>query len=191
MAKLRDKRHLAVLVGLLLVLAGVLTAVVARRPAPDPAESRTATFRADQGRDAGDGDTQAVKLEALTRPRPDPLDGERNPFRFGTRPAPSGQPQPVPSGGSATIPGPAAPLSAAPALPGGPPPIPLKFIGVVDAPSQGGRIAVLSDGRGMTFYGRESEVVDGRFRIVRIGVESIEMMYLDGRGRQTIRLSGQ
>ena len=30
----------------------------------------------------------------------------------------------------------------------------------------------------------------GRFRIVRIGVESIVMEYLDGRGRQTIPLRG-
>lgn len=66
----------------------------------------------------------------------------------------------------------------------------LKFIGLVDAPAQGGKLAVLSDGRSV-FYGHEGEVIDGRFKIVRIGVESIEMMYADGRGRQTIRLSGQ
>jgi hypothetical protein len=39
-------------------------------------------------------------------------------------------------------------------------------------------------------YGKEGDVIDGRYRIVRIGVESIELTYLDGRGRQTIRLSG-
>jgi hypothetical protein len=30
----------------------------------------------------------------------------------------------------------------------------------------------------------------GQYRILRIGAESIEMSYLDGRGRQTIRLTG-
>jgi len=30
----------------------------------------------------------------------------------------------------------------------------------------------------------------GQYRILRISAESIEMAYLDGRGRQTIRLSG-
>jgi hypothetical protein len=77
----------------------------------------------------------------------------------------------------------------APPPPQGPPPIPLRFIGLVDAPGQTARLAVLSDGRNV-FHGREGDIIDGRYRIVRIGVESIEMSYVDGRGRQTIRLSG-
>jgi hypothetical protein len=52
-----------------------------------------------------------------------------------------------------------------------------------------GRVAVLSDGRSV-YHGREGEVIEGRYRIVRIGEESIQMEHLDGRGRQTIRLSG-
>ena len=39
--------------------------------------------------------------------------------------------------------------------------------------------------------GREGEIIDGRYRLVRIGVESVVMEYVDGRGRTTIRLSGQ
>ena len=50
---------------------------------------------------------------------------------------------------------------------------------------------MLSDGRGAPFYGKEGEVVDGRYRILKIGVESIEIAYADGRGRQTIRQTGQ
>ena len=65
----------------------------------------------------------------------------------------------------------------------------LKFIGLVDAPGQTARIAVLSDGRNV-FHGREGDIIDGRYRIVRIGAESIEMTYVDGQGRQVIRLSG-
>jgi hypothetical protein len=41
------------------------------------------------------------------------------------------------------------------------------------------------------FHGYEGAIIDGRYRIVRIGVESIEMTYVDGGGRQTIRLTGQ
>jgi len=71
-----------------------------------------------------------------------------------------------------------------------PPPIALKFIGTVEAPRQSAqKIAVLSDGRNV-FHGREGDIIEGRFRILRIGAESIEMAYLDGRGRQTIRLTG-
>jgi hypothetical protein len=68
------------------------------------------------------------------------------------------------------------------------PPIPYKFIGLAEG--QGKRIAVLSDGRGGPVYGREGDIIEGRYRILRIGVESIEMEHIDGRGRQTIRLSG-
>ena len=54
------------------------------------------------------------------------------------------------------------------------------------------KIALLSDGRGgPPIYGKEGDVIEGRYKIVRIGTESIEVAYLDGHGRQTIRLTGQ
>jgi hypothetical protein len=65
----------------------------------------------------------------------------------------------------------------------------LKFIGTVKREGKP-TIAVLSDGQGLPLYGVEGGTVGGRYRILRIGVESIEMSYLDGRGRQTIRLTG-
>jgi hypothetical protein len=40
-------------------------------------------------------------------------------------------------------------------------------------------------------HGREGDIIEGRFRVLRVGVDSIELAYADGRGRQTIRLSGQ
>jgi len=43
---------------------------------------------------------------------------------------------------------------------------------------------------GNILRGAEGDVIEGRWRIVKIGVESIDMAYLDGRGRQTIRLTG-
>jgi hypothetical protein len=79
---------------------------------------------------------------------------------------------------------------AGPAGPAQPPPIPLKFIGIVEAPGQLKRIAALVDTTGRAFGGAEGDVVAGQYRILKIGVESIEMSYLDGRGRQTIRLTG-
>ena len=57
-----------------------------------------------------------------------------------------------------------------------------------DAP---GRVAVLSDGRGNVFDGKEGDVIEGRYRLLRVGNDSADLVYLDGRGRQTIRLSGQ
>ena len=57
-------------------------------------------------------------------------------------------------------------------------------------PGQSKKIAALTDSKGGVFRGMEGETVEGRYKILRIGVESIEMSYLDGRGRQTIRLTG-
>ncbi len=85
----------------------------------------------------------------------------------------------------------AAQAASQPSEPPPPPRIPLKYIGDMSDPKHPGkRIAILSDARG-TYYGREGDVVEGRYRIVKIGVESIELAYLDGRGRQTIRQTGQ
>ena len=70
------------------------------------------------------------------------------------------------------------------------PPIGLKFIGIIDAPESGRKIAVLSDGKNPPFQGLEGQIIEGRYRIIKIGVESVEIAYADGRGRQTIRLTG-
>jgi hypothetical protein len=52
-------------------------------------------------------------------------------------------------------------------------------------------VAVLADGRGNVFHGREGDIIEGRYRVLRVGADSADLMYVDGRGRQTIRLSGQ
>jgi hypothetical protein len=87
------------------------------------------------------------------------------------------------------------PAYVAPPVPTGPPPPPpilLRFIGVIDLPSPEGRMAILSDGRGgPPVPGKQGDIIEGRYRLLRVGADSIEMEYLDGRGRQTIRLSGQ
>ena len=124
-----------------------------------------------------------VHLEALEGDRPEPTsETPRDIFRFKVKPPPPPPPPPKPIVG----PNPPPPPPPPPPIP----PIALKFIGVVDLPAPGKRVAILSDGRGSPVYGREGETVLGQYRILRIGAESVEMSYLDGRGRQTIRLSG-
>ncbi len=178
-----NRRQVLLLGSLLVLLAAVLwfewpraqTGKAMGVPAERPATARPAPSEPD--RQVAD-----VGLVQLSDPQPAPVDSGRNPFRFAApRPDPSMQelpPHPVDA-----FP------EAVPLPPPGPPPIPLKFIGMVDGSAQTARLAVLSDGRNV-FHGREGDIIDGRYRIVRIGVESIEMSYLDGGGRQTIRLSG-
>ncbi len=122
-----------------------------------------------------------VRLEALTAARPSPSEAARNLFAFKAKVVPPSVPiQTRPRPDDAGI------------VPPSPPPVPpiaLKFIGVLE-PIGAARIAVLTDGLGAPIYGKEGDTVLGRYRILRIGAESIEMDHLDGRGRQMIRLSG-
>jgi hypothetical protein len=84
-------------------------------------------------------------------------------------------------------------LPEGPPVPEGPPPpppIPLKYIGLIEDVPGKGKIAAFSDCR-TTMRGREGEIIAGQYRLVRIGLESVVLEYVDGRGRTTIRMSGQ
>ena len=131
---------------------------------------------------SGEVEAPDVHLQALNEGRPAPNAGGRDLFRYRMKPPPPPPPPPRLPVGPQLPPPPPAPVP--------PPPITLKFIGVIDMPPPAQRVAVLSDGRGSPVYGHEGDTVLGQYRILRIGAESIEMSYLDGRGRQTIRLSG-
>ena len=130
-----------------------------------------------------------LKLDRLQIERQELPESERNPFRFRPKPPPPPPPQ---SATSPRLPRPEdlpAPVPTGPPPPPPLPPIPVKFFGLVVL--RGERVATFSDTRGNTFYGREGDVIEGRYRVLRIGTDSVELAYLDGRGRQTIRLSGQ
>jgi len=130
-----------------------------------------------------------VRLDALGKAAAaeDPEGARRNPFRMG-----AATPPPAPEGTMAarTPPKPVAPVVLAPVGPPPPPPIPYRFIGVLSGVPGQGRIAVLTDGRSVV-HGRVNDIIEGRYRIVQIGEESLQIEHYDGRGRQTIRLLGQ
>jgi hypothetical protein len=128
-----------------------------------------------------------VKLELLRSGREELGISARDPFRFQPR-------TPPPAPRSARVEKPQAPTAVAPPVPTGPPPpppIPLKFIGVLETSGRAGSIAILSDSRGNVFYGKEGDIIDGRYKMLKVGAEAAEVSYTDGRGRQTLRLSGQ
>jgi len=177
------------------LLAGVLAVLVvvavlmnlgddAPAESPSPPSNRTGRAANAPVRSEPVGD---VKLELLERAASALPAAERNPFQFratapppqaprvAARPAPQVEEIPQPPPG----PPPPPPL----------PPIPLRFFGLTVV--QGARIATFSDGRNNVFHGKEGDIIEGRYRVLRIGPESVELAYLDGRGRQTIRLSGQ
>jgi hypothetical protein len=147
----------------------------------------TTTARSDQQAPPAAATAPDVHLERLEAERPKPGEANRDLFRFKPKPPPPPPPAPPPV--RVVAPPPPAPTGPPPPPPV--PPITLKFIGVMELPTQARKIAVLTDGRGAPFYGKEGEIVDGRYRILKIGVESLDIAYADGRGRQTIRLTGQ
>ena len=177
----RTRKQLGAL-GILVAVFVVVMFVVSRGEGPAGLSSRRSNQAGRAGQPAASSEVADVNLEALKQEHGAPADPERNLFAFRAR-----APRPQPQREEVSVP------TTAPVVPSGPPPpppIPLKFIGVLER-ARTGRVAILSDGRGSTFHAREGEDIDGRYRVVRIGADSIELSYVDGRGRQTLRLSGQ
>ena len=183
-----DRGKATLLTALLAVLAVVVYQAVGTSPAAPAgaATSRRAATPSNEARGGSGADSAQrapeVHLESLEGQRAKPGTTDRNLFRFKPK-----APPPAPRVPAPTVTAP--PVPVVPSGPPPPPPITLKFVGVVE-PAGKPKIAILSDGQGPPFMGKEGEAVAGRYRIIRIGVESIELSYLDGRGRQTIRLSG-
>ena len=184
---LGDTRRLLMSGGVAAVLALAIWAMWPSSPAPSASAPPAQATGAAQGTRTSPAPVAPVKLDALTAERQGPSETPRNPFRY----QPKAPPPPSPST-KQTPPPVVFTEPEKPAGPTGPPPpapIQFKFIGFVTK-ANGVQWAVLSDGK-VQVHGREGDIVDGRYRIVKIGAESIEMTHLDGRGRQVIRLTGQ
>jgi hypothetical protein len=177
------QRQYAVLALLVVVLAVVWSLVLG---GGNPAETgpRPSNPAARGSNAAGDAKVpvEDVALERLTAARDELQPTKRNPFRF----RPPAPPPPVPREPPVTRP--PAPTGPPPPIP--PPPIPLKYIGFADEAGPKVRFGVFSDGRGTVINASEGDILEGRYRVLRLGTDSADLVYLDGRGRQTIRLSG-
>ncbi|MCC7044678.1 MAG: hypothetical protein IT183_12505 [Acidobacteria bacterium] len=130
---------------------------------------------------------EALALNAL-RASSELEDAGRNPFVYGERAAAPGTaflttPQPGPP------PGPAVPPP--PPVPQGPPPIPLRLTGLTVVQAGGRTLVTLKDPSTNTLYQAfEGDIVDGRYRVVKVGVQSVVVSYLDGSGIRTLPLGG-
>lgn len=171
--------------GVIVLLLGI---VVARR-SDDPASAgvaRSSGSPVAASKAAAESSVADVKLELLKGPRGELTRADRDPFRFQQRaverPAASRQVRP-----QTPVTVQPRPVDAAPP----PPQILLKFIGLLDTPGRPGAVAILSDNRGNVFYGKEGDVIEGRYKVIGIGADSVELSFTDGHGRQTLRLSGQ
>ena len=178
-------RQVIWLVALLAVLAALVVYQVrqfgSHGQAGRPAQAREGSVRVATARDrvAAVPDLRLSALRALaSAPEPTIV---RNPFRDRPVAPPVLPPVSARAGGAPAI------VPQGPPLPPPPPPITLKLVAIIRGAEK--PMAALSDGRDV-FYGREGEVVEGRYKIIKINVESIDISYVDGRGQRRLGLTG-
>jgi hypothetical protein len=175
------------LVVLVVVLAAVLywrfggttpapEPAAANKPKPASAEAQPSAQRTKQASTALPSPLNFAKLEQV----PQETTAARNPFQFYTPPPPPPPPRP------AAPPPPPQPVYVPPVDPG-PPPISLKFIGKFQ--QNGVTVAMLTDGKSQ-FSAAEGGIIDGRYRVVKIGLESVQIEYVNGKGRTTLPFRG-
>ena len=88
-------------------------------------------------------------------------------------------------------PPPAPPKLDLPPQPVGPPPpppippIPLELVGLHTMPD-GRPLATLKDKSGAVFQALEGQIVDGRYRLVKVGTQSVVVARLDGSNPRTL-----
>jgi hypothetical protein len=160
---------------------------------PSTPATRTAPGKVSGPVDVKDLD---IRIESLAQKAPPLGEGNRNPFRFAPPPAPP----PPPVTAQTQRPSRVDPMLSNGGVPP-PPPEPrvadtVKFIGIVETAR--GKIGAFSiwdpqlrECRGVPSPAREGEVIDGRYRVVRLGIESAVVEFVDGRGRSTLPLNGQ
>jgi hypothetical protein len=81
------------------------------------------------------------------------------------------------------------PIAETPGLPQGPPPISLRLAGLMVGPGTNRTMATLKDpASGALFHAFEGDIVDGRYRLVKVGTQSVVVSYVDGSGIRTLGL---
>ncbi len=178
-------RQIVSLVALVVVLAGVIWFQFFRTAGSTPAASNPVTARNDRNATGPLPVPEVVRLADLKAKTPFSEAG-RDPFSFGARPAP---PAPPPEAQPAASMPPPPPVVAT--VPQGPPPIALKLIGVTVPPGTGRPMVTLKDPvSGASFEASEGQIVDGRYRVVKVGERSVVLSYVDGTGMRTVSLGG-
>lgn len=116
---------------------------------------------------------------------PAPSEAGRNPFAFGVRPPPPPPPMPRVVAQPTLEP----PPVVLPPAPTGPPPIGLKLAGITQPVANGRMLVTLLDPLTRAVYlAYEGDVVDGKYKVVKVGLQSVVLSYVDGTGQRTVPL---
>jgi len=168
----------------LVVVGGLAAWLLQGRTAPAPTARPAGSARSARG-----GQTPALPRIDLTRlaaPRAEANVGRRDLFVFG-----SAAPKPDEESESEEPP---ATLAAAPSAPIEPTPTPapvlnVKYIGSLES-RQGLKLAVLLTDRREVLWGQAGDLVANRFRIVKIGLESVDIQEVGSERIRRIPLRG-
>ena len=168
--------------GLAVAAAALVGFMVLRNPAPAVAPAASAA-EAPKGPGRRDPELPRIDLARLDRPRPASGIGRRDLFDFAT--PPPTPPPPMPS---------APPMVETPppvTAPTPPPlsPLNIKYIGAFEG-KKGLKVAVLMTDRKEVLTGQVGEVVANRYRIVRIGLESVDVQEVGSEQVRRIPLKG-
>lgn len=172
---------------LLVVLLCLLLAIVWfwRSPTGTPTSASNPTVRGTNARSGQSPVPDVVRLDALESATTLTAT-ERNPFVFAERQLPS-----VPGSSFLTTPQPMPEFIPPPAVPQGPPPITLRLTGMTVTVAGGRTMVTLKDASTNALYqAYEGDIVDGRYRVVKVGIQSVVVSYLDGTGIRTLPLGG-
>jgi hypothetical protein len=146
------------------------------------------TLKLDEGVDVSKIDP-TLRLELLAKVQNVPLEGgSRNLFEFYEPPPPPPPKVTIKPGPVAPVkPADVKPVDSAPPPPPPPPPIPLKFYGYAGMTRDGVRRAFFLDGDDI-YTAAENETVKGRYKIIRIGVNSAVVEDTTNKHEQTLPL---
>lgn len=128
-----------------------------------------------------------LRLELLAKVQAVQLDGgSRNVFQFSAPPPPPlpKEPKILPKT-PAQLAQQAKPVNAGPPQPPPPPPIPLKYYGFSSARGPARKTAFFLDGEDI-LVAAEGEVVKRRYKVVRIGINSVVMEDTESKSQQTL-----
>jgi hypothetical protein len=127
-----------------------------------------------------------IDFDRVTNPPPAPGLGSRDLFDFATPP-----PTPIPTPPPLSAAEKAALLSPPPITvptPPPPPPLNIKYIGAVER--RGVKVAMLMTDKSEVLTGQVGEMVGNRFRIVKIGLESVDIQEVGSEHVRRIPLKG-
>ncbi|PYQ15242.1 MAG: hypothetical protein DMF80_09980 [Acidobacteria bacterium] len=114
--------------------------------------------------------------------------GRRDLFDFGVPPTPPPTPPPVTVATPPPFVGPAAPTP--PPTPTPLPPLNIRYVGAIED-KRGLKVAVFLTDREEVLTGQAGQLVGNRFRIVRIGLESVDIQEVGSEQTRRIPLGGK